>query len=139
MNGMHRIAPIDRAPVFGERSIAGGYPGGPSLVRSSADRPETFASRPSHGVEDVEAQREAAPLRNRHMRRVRHWVGGTAAFLAIAFVAGVLIGREDRRTAESLAEAAMQPTVEQPDLSRETRRLLAELWKMEELDHPRRP
>lgn len=139
MNRRHRIGAIDRIPVFGGRSIAGGYPGGPSLVHGSTDAPTPFASGPSYGVEDVEAQRDAASLRQRHVRRVRHWVACTGAFLPLAVAAGVLIGRKDRRSAESLAAAEMQPTVEQPDLSRETRRLLAELWKMEELDRPRRP
>ena len=69
----------------------------------------------------------------------RPWGDWPAAFLTLAAASGVLIGRNDRRSADPLAAAEMQPTVEQSDLSRETRRLLAELWKMEELDHPRRP
>lgn len=139
MNLMRRRVAIDGIPVFGERAIMGGYPGGPSRVRPCADAPTTLASGPSHGVEDIEAHREVEALRKRRARRVRHWVAGTVAFLVVAVASGVLIGRKDRQSAESLTEATMQSTVEQPDLSRETRRVLAELWKMEELERSRRP
>lgn len=108
---------------------ASSYPGGPRV--SDADSANS-TQRLKTG-EDVEKYREAGALRNRRSRRIRRLRLGLAATTLIAILGGVHSGMRSHKTAEQLA-AAVQSGGATTDLKRETRRLVNELWKMEDLE-----
>lgn len=112
---------------------ASSYPGGPRVSDvDSANSPQRLKSG-----EDVEEYREAVALRIRRSRRSWRLRLGIAATTLIAILGGVHSGMRSHRTAEQLA-AAVQSGEATADLTRETRRLINELWKMEDLErHPR--
>lgn len=111
------------------------YPGGPSIKGLTA--PTEHPSESLHGIEDMEGLRDAIPRRHRRARHRRHVVVSLIVWLALALSLGAYVGFDGSQHPVAAADAigADQDT----EISKEARRLLNELWKMEDLERARRP
>lgn len=115
--------------------ITGIYPGGPSSRRAAGAPQKAVAVR---GISDAEERRERWVLRQRRRRRVRHAVEVLIFTLALAISAGAYLGFKAQVSPEEATEKVLRGSGE-VDLSKEARRLLNELWKMEDMERlPRR-
>lgn len=110
------------------------YPGGPTVSGAAS----VNSTHPLHSGEDVEEYRETEAVRSRRSRRSLRLRLGVAAVTAIGILGGAYSVMRARRTAEQLADAVRSEAAT-AHVTRETRRLINELWKMEELDVQRGP
>ena len=114
--------------------IQGSYPGGPRR-RDATPAEGEGAARRLERVEEVEARLDRATRARERRRRSRRIWSALVLALVAAGGAGLYLGFHAHRTSEELTvERTREQQQEQLDLTRETNRLLLELWKMEDLE-----
>jgi hypothetical protein len=121
--------------------IRGSYPGGPSRDDDASAAPgEGAAATPGlRRVERIEARlgrRSRARAKRERARRI--W-SGLAVAVAVAVGMGLYLGARSHRTSEQLTDERNQQRELEQTLTRETNRVLLELWKMEEVEKQATP
>jgi hypothetical protein len=117
--------------------IRGNYPGGPRRDRGDA---EEGASPPRlERIEDIESRvgrKSRAHAERRRSRRV--WSGFVVAVILAAGI-GLYVGMVTHRTSEEITEERNDQRELQQDITRETNRVLLELWRMEDVEKQATP
>ena len=114
--------------------IRGSYPGGPG--RESGDTGDApRRTRRLRSAEEIDARiGSAVRVRHERSRRRRAWSVLAAAIVA-AGGAGLYLGFRAHRSAEQLtSEREAERTPPPFDITRETNRMLIELWRMEDVE-----
>lgn len=120
--------------------ISGSFPGGPRR-REDGEGPTPESERAFARVEDLSQQEVVQFLRSLRRDRAKRVLLGFLLALVLAGGVGFYVGMSSHRTAEELArqeEAAAQGP-EALSLPEERRKVLQELWKMEDLEKAPRP
>ena len=119
--------------------IRGSYPGGPR--REGAEDPRSGETPRLHTVQELEAGRGRRSRAREQRRRARRVWSGLVVALAASAGVGVFLGLRSHRTSEQLTEERNETREQQQqqDITRETNRVLLELWRMEDVEKQATP
>lgn len=117
-----------------DRHIQGVFPGGPRRDAGAGGR-----AGPVRRMEDLAAGAVALHRRRGAARRRRRWTVGSLVAVSVAGIAGYVLGRESRATAEQLTRQGETQATLDRFISREVNRTLLELWRMEDVERIRAP
>jgi hypothetical protein len=119
--------------------IRGRYPGGPSREGGESgdggDKPAPRLDR----VEEMEAHVGRRSRARAQRRRSRRLLSGMVVAVALSAGFGVYLGLRAHRTSEQLTEERNDTRELQQDITRETNRVLLELWRMEDVEKQATP
>lgn len=115
--------------------IQGPYPGGPRR-RDEDEAPPPVVLE---SVEELEAHRQEGARRHRERRRRRRIAAAFVATTLVAGGVGLWLGIRSHRSAEDVARELQEKQDVEQLLEKERRRILQELWRMEELERAPRP
>ena len=119
--------------------IRGRYPGGPQREGASDAEGGAGAAPHLHTVGELEAGRGRKSRAREQRRRARRvWSGLILAITASAGV-GLFLGLRSHRTSEQITDERNDTREQQQELSRETNRVLLELWRMEDVEKQATP
>ena len=115
--------------------ISGSYPGGPRRGAEGVGDERAEGAPRIGRVEQLEERLEQASRSQVRRRRTRRVWSGLAFALVLGGGIGLYLGYRSHRSPEDLTDAR-NATRQSPlfDASRETNRVLLELWRMEDLE-----
>jgi hypothetical protein len=117
--------------------IRGNYPGGPRRADEPAGEP---ASLPRlERVEELEARVGRKSRAREQRKRIRRVWSGFVVAVVLAAGIGVYLGVITHRTSEELTAERNDQRELQQDITRETNRVLLELWRMEDVEKQATP
>jgi hypothetical protein len=117
--------------------IRGSYPGGPK--RDRGDAGEGARTPRLERIEVVEARAGRKSRARAERNRVRRvWSGFIVAVILAAGI-GLYVGMVTHRTSEEITRERNDQRELQQDITRETNRVLLELWRMEDVERQATP
>jgi len=118
--------------------IRGSYPGGPKR-EGAPDADAVGSAARLDRIEDVEERLGRRSRAREQRRRARRIWSGLVMAVALAAGTGLYLGLRSHRTSEQLTDDRNDVRERDLDITRETNRVLLELWRMEDVEKQATP
>ena len=110
------------------------YPGGPRREGASDAQAGAGSTPRLHTVGELEAGRGRRSRARERRRRVRRVWSGLVLAVTVSAGVGLFLGLRSHRTSEQITDERNDTRAQQQELTRETNRVLLELWRMEDVE-----